>query len=54
MVAPLGMTMDMHMIGVMFAPTDKLTLIVMAPFLDIEMNHVTRLGRKFSTESRGL
>lgn len=53
MVAPLDMTMDMHMIGLMYAPTDILTLMIMTPILDIEMTHVTRMGMKFSTEARG-
>lgn len=54
MVAPLDMTMDMHMLGAMYAPTDRLTLMVMAPFLDIEMTHVTRMGIKFKTKANGL
>jgi len=54
LVAPLEMTMDMHMLGAMYAPTDKLTLIAMVPFLDIRMRHVTRMGMRFSTEAKGL
>ncbi len=38
-VAPEEMTMDMHMFGLMFAPTDRFTFMVMANYLDIEMDH---------------
>ena len=54
MVAPLDMTMDMHMLGAMYAPTDQLTLMAMVPFLDIEMHHITRMGMRFSTKASGL
>ncbi len=54
MVAPLNMTMDMHMFGLMYAPTNTLTLMAMVPYLDIEMDHVTRMGNKFTTESDGI
>ncbi|MEM9101875.1 MAG: transporter [Pseudomonadota bacterium] len=53
MVTPLEMPMDMHMVGVMFAPTDKLTLSLMGSFIDIEMDHVTRMGVEFTTEADG-
>jgi len=53
MVAPMDMTMDMHMLGAMYAPTDQLTLMAMVPFLDIEMHHVTRMGMRFSTRASG-
>lgn len=54
MVAPLEMTMDMHMLGVMYAPSDRLTLMAMAPFVDMSMNHQTRMGMRFTTESSGI
>ena len=38
-VAPENMTMEMHMLGMMFAPTDKLTLMAMANYIDTTMNH---------------
>lgn len=44
MVAPTGMEMDMHMFGGMYAPTDNLTLAVMANYQEKTMNHVTRPG----------
>lgn len=38
-VTPESMTMDMHMFGLMYAPTDKLTLTLMANYLETEMDH---------------
>jgi len=38
-VTPVSMTMEMHMFGVMYAPTDTLTLILMANYLETEMDH---------------
>lgn len=54
MVAPLDMTMEMHMFGVMFGATDKLTLMGMAPYVHKSMNHVNRMGVHFNTETEGL
>ena len=54
MVAPLSMDMDMHMVGVMYAPSDKLTLMGMLNYTDITMDHRVRNGREFTTTSRGL
>jgi len=60
-VVPTEMTMDMHMFGVMYAPSDDLTLMAMLPYIDKEMDHVTfqgmagttRLGT-FTTRSSGI
>ncbi len=60
-IVPLEMTTDMHMAGVMYAPTDWLTLMAMGQYIDREMEHVTfaggmgttRLGN-FTTEAKGL
>ena len=38
-VAPESMTMEMHMFGMMYAPTNKLTLMLMANYLASEMDH---------------
>ena len=54
MVAPLDMTMDMHMFGMMYAPSDKITLLGMVNYLDYSMDHVTRSMINFTTESSGL
>ena len=53
MVAPTAMTMHMHMLGLMAAPHDKLTLSVMAPYIHTAMDHQTRMGQKFTTRSEG-
>lgn len=54
MVAPTKMTMNMHMLGMMYAPSDNLTLMAMLPHIDNSMNHVTRMGGSFSTESEAV
>lgn len=54
MVAPRSMTMAMHMLGAMYAPSDNLTLMAMLPWLNNEMDHTTRMGMDFSTQSSGL
>lgn len=52
-VAPTEMTMQMHMFGIMYAPLNRLSLMVMAPYIRNEMDHETRTGVKFNTTSRG-
>ena len=54
MVAPLDMIMNMHMLGAMYAPSDKVTLMVMANYLENDMNLQMRNGNVFSTDSNGL
>ncbi|MDZ7644300.1 MAG: transporter [Woeseiaceae bacterium] len=60
-VVPLDMRMDMHMLGMMYAPTDRITLMAMTSFLDNAMDHVTYQGGAgttvlgtFTTKSSGL
>ena len=53
MVAPLEMSMQMHMFGLMFAPSDRITLMAMVNYLDMEMKLRTRAGMDFTTESSG-
>lgn len=53
-VAPLEMDMSSSMLHVMYAPTDQLTLMGMAPYLRKSMRHVTRTGRTFTTRTQGL
>jgi hypothetical protein len=43
-IVPTEMTMDMHMLGAMYAPTDYLTLMVMGNYLKREMDHITFAG----------
>ena len=58
-IVPTEMTMDMHMFGAMYAPSDWLTLMVMGMYGEKSMDHVTfngageRIGT-FNTESRGI
>lgn len=60
-VVPTSMTMDMHMFGLMYAPSDWLTLMAMAMYVKKEMDHVTFMGGMgtnvlgtFTTRSDGL
>lgn len=43
-VVPTEMTMDMHMFGAMYAPTDWLTLMIMGSYLKKDMDHLTFMG----------
>lgn len=54
MVAPLDMTMNMHMLGAMYAPSDKITLMIMANYLENDMNLQMRNGNLFATNTSGL
>jgi len=54
MVTPTDMDMQMHMFGGMWAPTDFLTLMTSIPYVKKSMNHLTRSGVRFNTESEGL
>ncbi len=53
MVTPTEMTMDMHMFDLMYAPTDRLTLMAMLPYVKKSMDHRNRMGVKFTTGSDG-
>ncbi len=53
MVTPLNMPMDMHMVGVMYALSDQLTLMAMGNFIQLDMDHRTRMGGSFTTRSNG-
>lgn len=53
MVSPQDMVMNMHMLGAMYAPNDKITLMVMANYLENDMNLMMRNGMNFSTSSSG-
>ena len=54
MVAPLNMPMNMHMLGTMYAPSDRLTLMAMFNYVSMEMDHVTATGGAFTTEASGI
>lgn len=58
MVTPLDMSMNMHMFGAMYAPSDKITLMIMGNYIfnemDLQMlNMTTNMIRPFSTSSSG-
>ncbi|MAE50488.1 MAG: alpha-amylase [Micavibrio sp.] len=48
-VVPLEMQMDMHMFGVMYAPTDWVTLVAMGNYIKKEMTAVTFAGMAGTT-----
>ncbi len=54
MVSPTDMAMDMHMIGLMFAPGDRVTLMAMTSIISSDMSHVMRNGNDFTTHSDGI
>ncbi|MGE0489630.1 MAG: transporter [Vulcanimicrobiota bacterium] len=54
MVTPTRMTMDMHMLGMMTAPSDDVTVMVMLPFVHKSMTHLARNGRTFTTSANGV
>lgn len=43
-IVPTEMTMDMHMLGAMFAPSDRLTVMTMLGYVEKKMQHVTYQG----------
>lgn len=57
MVTPLKMPMKMHMLGVMYAVSDKVTLLAMAMYtqndMDLQMRMPNGMTRSFSTASSG-
>lgn len=53
MVTPTQMPMNMHMLGAMYAPSNKITLMAMVNVTSMEMDHITRMGGMFTTESSG-
>lgn len=58
-VVPTKMTMDMHMLGAMYAPTNNVTLMAMLPIIEKDMDHLTfnMMGANiggFSTKTDGI
>jgi len=53
LVAPTEMDMQMHMLGLMYAPSDRVTVMAMLPYIQLEMTHDTRMGTTFTTETEG-
>ena len=57
MIAPQDMTMTMHMFGGMYSVHDDLTLMVMVPYLekDMDLTRITMAGTgEFNTKTSGL
>ncbi len=54
MVTPESMPMEMHMLGAMYAVSDKTTFMAMIPYLNNSMDHATAMGGAFTTGSSGL
>lgn len=54
MVTPLKMNMTMHMLGFMYAPSDRITLSLMTNYQVNTMDLLTRMGATFTTESTSL
>lgn len=54
MVAPQKMQMDMHMLGVMYALSNRITLIAMGNYISNSMDLRTGMGTDFETKSGGL
>tara|TARA_R110002020_G_scaffold293535_5_gene509116 strand:- start:35907 stop:36932 length:1026 start_codon:yes stop_codon:yes gene_type:complete len=53
MVTPTRMPMHMHMLGLMFAPTNRVTLMAMGMYSESSMKHLTVMGANFTTASNG-
>jgi len=60
-VVPTKMTMNMHMLGTMYAPSDWLTLMFMGMYMEKSMDHITFQGGSgttrrgtFTTTSSGM
>ena len=48
------MTVQMQMFEVMYGLTDRVTMMAMVPYLHKEMDHLTRSGVNFTTETEGV
>ncbi len=54
MVAPTSMQMDMHMVHLMYAPTDNITMYVMPMYLAMTMDHERGNGTTFVSHNEGI
>ena len=54
-IVPTDMDMQMHMLGMMYAPSDRVTLMAMVSYVEMSMNHSygPGLANSFKTESSG-
>mgnify|MGYP006978413584 CR=1 FL=1 len=53
MSAPTSMTMKMHMFGLMYAPTNSTTAMLMLPYLEKDMDMLMKTGMSMSMDSKG-
>jgi hypothetical protein len=53
-VVHTSMTMEMHMAELMYAPSDRLTLMAMIPYSINTMHHLTRTGTRPTAHSEGI
>jgi Putative MetA-pathway of phenol degradation len=53
-ITPTTMRMESHMMSLMYAPSDDLTVMAMLPYKSLSMEHVTRMGANFTTRSEGI
>lgn len=53
MVAPQKMVMQMHMLGMMYAPSDHITLMAMTNYTSKKMDLIMKNGTEFTTKSQG-
>jgi len=49
-----SMDMDMHMFDLMYAPTERLTLMTMLPYKTMSMKHLTSAGLNFNQSAEGI
>ncbi len=49
-----GMDMDMHMFELMYAPTERLTLMGMLPYKRMSMEHLVNTGATFGQTAHGI
>lgn len=54
MATPLKMTTDMHMFGLMFGVNERVTLMMMLPYVEKTMDHLNRMGVRFTTDTEGV
>jgi len=53
-ITPTAMRMQSHMVNVMYAPSDDLTMMATLPYKILSMDHVTRTGLNFTTRAEGI
>ncbi|PHR85809.1 MAG: hypothetical protein COA78_38805 [Blastopirellula sp.] len=54
MVSPTRMTMEMHMLHLMHAPSDEFTWMAMLPLKRLTMDHITSGAMPFTTQTEGI